>query len=146
MGRHFTLEEAERLLPRVEEDLRQAMTLRAEYGKAEAEIESILRRVALLGGSVVNHQHVVRLQSRREALGARLKEVIQGIHEYGCLVKDLEIGLIDFPTLFRGEEVYLCWRMGEEGIQFWHRVEEGYRGRKKIDADFLIHHRGDPAH
>jgi len=54
--------------------------------------------------------------------------------------------LIDFPTLLRGEEVYLCWRVGEEGIQFWHRVEEGYRGRKRIDADFLIHHRGDPAH
>ena len=63
----------------------------------------------------------------------------------GCVVKDLDIGLIDFPTEFRGEEVYLCWKLGEPRIEFWHGVEEGFRGRKAIDQDFRDHHRGDPA-
>jgi hypothetical protein len=58
------------------------------------------------------------------------------------MVKDLDIGLIDFPTLFRGREVYLCWRMGETGIRYWHG-EEGFRGRKEIDRDFLDNHSAD---
>jgi hypothetical protein len=61
----------------------------------------------------------------------------------GVLVKDLDTGLVDFPTLFRGVEVYLCWKLGENGIEFWHGVEEGFRGRKSIDQDFLDHHEGD---
>ena len=64
-------------------------------------------------------------------------------HETGCLVKDLDKGLVDFPTLFRGEEVYLCWKMDEPAIQFWHSVEEGFSGRKQIDQEFRDNHRGD---
>ena len=55
-------------------------------------------------------------------------------------IKDLEIGLIDFPTLFRGQEVYLCWKLGEDKIRFWHGIHEGFRGRKAIDQDFLDNH------
>ena len=65
-----------------------------------------------------------------------LKQAIEKVHEFGCVVKDLDIGLIDFPTLFQGEEVYLCWKLGEAGIRFWHGVNEGFRGRKPIDAGF----------
>jgi len=57
-------------------------------------------------------------------------------------VKDLDIGLVDFPTLFRGAEVYLCWRLGEPAIQFWHGVDEGFAKRKAIDQDFRDHHNG----
>jgi hypothetical protein len=60
-------------------------------------------------------------------------------------VKDLDIGLVDFPTTFNGVEVYLCWKLGEPGIEFWHGVEEGFRGRKPIDREFLENHRGDRA-
>ena len=59
------------------------------------------------------------------------------------MVKDLDVGLIDFPTLYRGEEVYLCWKLGETGIQYWHGIDEGFRGRKKIDRDFLDNHKGE---
>ena len=59
------------------------------------------------------------------------------MQEIGCLIKDLDIGLIDFPTTYRGEEVYLCWKLGEPGIEYWHGVDEGFRGRKPIDQDFL---------
>lgn len=144
MERRFTLQEAEKLLPEVEKEIRQAVSIKSEFSKAESELEGIAQRVAVLGGSVVNRQQLVRLRSRRDALASRLKEIIEEIHGYGCLVKDLDIGLIDFPTLFRGEEVYLCWKLGESGIRFWHGVDEGYRGRKPIDEDFLENHRGDP--
>jgi len=50
---------------------------------------------------------------------------------------------VDFPTLLRGDEVYLCWRLGEPCIGFWHGVDEGFRGRKPVDRDFLDNHRGD---
>ena len=59
------------------------------------------------------------------------------------LVKDLDSGLIDFPTLFRGDEVYLCWKLGESGIGFWHKIEDGFPGRKPIDQDFKDNHRGE---
>ena len=69
-------------------------------------------------------------EPRGAAAPRRLKSSIETIHEVGCVVKDLDIGLVDFPTLFRGEEVYLCWKMGESSIQFWHGVDEGFAGQK----------------
>ena len=73
----------------------------------------------------------------------RLREAIEQMQELGCVIKDLDTGLLDFPTLFRGKEVYLCWKLGEPSIGFWHGVDEGFRGRKPIDQDFLDHHEGD---
>ena len=72
-----------------------------------------------------------RLQ--RERAAESLKKAIESIHESGCVIKDLDIGLLDFPTLFRGEEVYLCWKLGEPKITHWHGLEEGFAGRKPID-------------
>ena len=63
---------------------------------------------------------------------------MEQVQSFGCLIKDLDVGLIDFPTLYRGEEVYLCWKLGEDGIEFWHGVSEGFRGRKKITANSWI--------
>lgn len=144
MARHFTLEQAESLLPELEKEVRRAISLKSEYAEAASEMETISRRIMLSGGALVNREQLAALKSRRETGAARLKEAIEAIQEFGCLVKDLDIGLLDFPTLFRGEEVYLCWKLGERGIQFWHGVEEGFRGRKKIDRDFLDNHKGDP--
>jgi len=95
------------------------------------------------GGASVDRAQVLQAKNQRDAIVPRLKEAIEKIHDLGCLVKDLDIGLIDFPTLLRGEEVYLCWKLGEPGIQFWHGVEEGFRGRKRIDQDFLDNHKGE---
>ena len=87
-----------------------------------------------------------KTRNRRDAARPKLRAAIEKFQESGCLVKDLEKGLVDFPTLFRGEEVYLCWKLGEAYIEFWHGTHEGFRGRKAIDQDFLDHHRGDRAH
>jgi hypothetical protein len=143
MPRYFTLPQAERLLPEVESAIREAISYKAEYQQAEEEWQSFASRVTMQGGTRVDHSQVIDQKRRRESTAQALKETIEKIQEYGCVVKDLDIGLLDFPTLFRGEEVYLCWKLGESGIHFWHGVHEGFRGRKPIDQEFLSQHRGD---
>lgn len=143
MSRYFTLVQAERLLPDVERAIRRALALKGEYRETESRIQKATQRIVSLGGSIVDRDHFAAEKSRRDMALEALKVSIEEIHEFGCQVKDLDIGLIDFPTLYRGREVLLCWKLGEEGIQFWHGVEEGFRGRKAVDEDFLQHHRGD---
>lgn len=143
MARRFRLEEAERLLPELEAILREAVELKARFDRAEAELRQTSTRIALVGGAQVNARQLLARRGRRDALAARLKELVESIERHGCVVKDLDIGLIDFPTWFNGREVLMCWRLGEPSIAFWHEAEEGYRGRKAIDEEFRRAHRGE---
>jgi hypothetical protein len=61
---------------------------------------------------------------------------MQHIEESGCVVKDLDIGLVDFPAMLGDEQVFLCWKLGEPRIEFWHRMDEGFAGRKPISDEF----------
>src|SRR5260370_25879426 len=122
MTRYFTLQQAERLLPEVESALREAIFLKEEHQQAEQQLRASTQRVMMLGGVDLDRRAFIDQRDRREASALRLKEVIERIHEFGCLVKDLDTGLIDFPTLFHGTEVYLCWKLGENGIGYWHKV------------------------
>jgi len=143
MPRFFTLQQAEQLLPVVESAIRDAIALKSQYQEAEEEWQNFSRRVTMLGGVLVDHSKIADRKSHRESIVLRLKEAIEKIQDQGCVIKDLDIGLVDFPTLLRGEEVYLCWKLGERGIGFWHGVQEGFQGRKPIDREFLDHHQGE---
>jgi hypothetical protein len=145
MSRRFTLEEAESLLPEIEKSIREAIASKSELEQAETALQAINQRVIMLGGVLVDRSAVYQDRLRRDQSAERMKAAIQKIQESGCLIKDLDVGLVDFPTLFRGDEVYLCWKLGEEGISFWHGTQEGFSGRKPIDAEFRAHHRGDAA-
>ena len=145
MSRRFTLEEAESLLPEVEKSLREAISFKSEFEQAESALQAINQRVNMLGGVLVDRAAVYQNRLHRDQNVERLKAAMQKVHELGCVVKDLDIGLVDFPTLFRGEEVCLCWKLGESGIGFWHGMQEGFAGRKPIDAEFREQHRGDAA-
>ena len=142
MSRRFTLAEAQTLIPRVERMLRQAIEIKSSYDEAEKEIQNLQERVMLMGGITVDRASAVAARTQRDGAAAQLRSAIEQVQEVGCLIKDLDIGLIDFPTTYRGNEVYLCWKLGEGAIEYWHGVEEGFRGRKKIDRDFLEHHQG----
>ncbi len=142
MQRFFTLQQAEKVLPGVEAAIREAISLKTEYERAEAEWHGFSQRIAVMGGVRMDRAQAMEQKNRREAAAGALQQAVEKTQEFGCLVKDLDIGLIDFPTLFQGEEVYLCWKLGESGIRFWHGVHEGFRGRKPIDAEFLEHHQG----
>ncbi len=145
MGRRFNLRQAEALLAGLESDLRLAMSLRCDVAEVVSGLADVARHVSLSGGALVDRQRVAEARARRDSLVSRLKEAVEAVHEHGCLIKDLQAGLVDFPTLFQGREVYLCWKLGERGIGFWHEVEDGYRGRKPIDREFLENHWGDPS-
>jgi hypothetical protein len=140
MPRYFTLDQAERLLSRIEPAVREAASLKGFFNDAEKDLRTAAERVLLLGGAQVDQQQWLNMRGRRDALASRLKESIEAVQEHGCLMKDLDLGLIDFPTLLRGEDVYLCWKLGEQRIEFWHGTDEGYRGRKPIDQEFLDNH------
>jgi len=143
VAKRFTHAEAQRLLPEVGRLLRHTIDSRSEYQEAEKAIQDQNERVMLMGGVMVDRERALTARSRRDAAAAMLREAIEAVQETGCVVKDLDIGLVDFPTLYRGVEVYLCWKLGEPGIDFWHGVDEGFRGRKAIDSDFLENHRGE---
>jgi hypothetical protein len=144
MPRYFTLDQARRVLPSVADRLRAAVAIKQELDRAEREAGRITHQISMMGGMAVNRERVASLRNAREAAARQLRRIIEEIHEEGVQVKDLDLGLIDFPTLYRGEEVLLCWKLGESDIEFWHGLSEGFRGRKPIDRDFADNHRGDP--
>jgi len=142
MSKRFTLAEAQRLIPQVERLMRDALARKTEYDEADRAIQSFTERVMMMGGMNVDRDQALEAKQRRNQAAQNLGEAIEQVQELGCVVKDLDIGLVDFPARFRGAEVYLCWRMGERAIEFWHGVDEGFRGRKAIDRDFREHHEG----
>lgn len=133
------------MLPEVEPAIREAVALKSKYEQAEEEWQKFAHRVNMMGGMQVDHSRFGDRGTLRESIAQRLKEAIETIQDQGVLIKDLDMGLVDFPTLFHGEEVYLCWKLGEKGIGFWHGIQEGFRGRKPIDREFLDHHQGEQA-
>lgn len=145
MAKRFTLAEAESLLPNVDRLLRKAVELKSAYAGAERRVESFQKRIIVMGGMVVDREQVRKTRERRDDAAASLRAVLEEVQDLGCVVKDLDIGLVDFPTTFQGREVYLCWKLGEPAITFWHGVDEGFAGRKAIDQDFREHHEGDRA-
>ncbi len=136
MSKIFTLQEAERLVPTVKQWLQRAIESKSEVETVEGELQGISERINLLGGSEINPAAVLKLKRGKDEALRTLRNVVGQIEASGCLVKDLDSGLVDFPALLGDEEVYLCWKLGEDSISYWHRVEEGYAGRKPIGDDF----------
>jgi hypothetical protein len=144
--RFFTLVEAEAMLPEVERTLRSIIGFKSEHDQAEIELNRISQKIHMSGGMMPPRDKILSLKTRKQAAAESLKRSVEQLQSTGCQLKDVEVGLLDFPTLYRGKEVYLCWHLGETGINFWHHVEDGYRGRRAIDSEFLSNHRGDSSH
>ncbi|HWP86115.1 MAG TPA: DUF2203 domain-containing protein [Terriglobia bacterium] len=129
----FDLERAERLLPQVEQLLSAALEEKKRLSRAGKELAKRIERIIVLGGCQVDLGEFAHCKRRKEESSARLRHLAEEIENLGCLLKDLEIGLVDFPSRLGDQEVYLCWKLGEPGIRFWHHVEEGFAGRKPLD-------------
>jgi hypothetical protein len=143
MPRYFTLAEARAALPDVGRTIREAVQSKTLYAEAEKAIHDLVQRILMRGGVQVDTDAAEAWKTQLNSNGQALKTATERIEEMGVLVKDLDVGLVDFPTLFRGEEVYLCWRMDEDDIDHWHGVNEGFRGRRPIDQHFVDNHRGE---
>lgn len=142
MARYFTLPQAESLLPEVERFLRDALFHKSEAQKAHRELEETSERIRMSGGMRVNQGEFQAVRARRDAGVAAVKDALEKLEETGAILKDLDIGLIDFLSRFQDRDVCLCWKLGESGIGFWHSVDEGFQGRKPIDQVFRDGHSG----
>ena len=131
--RTFTLDEARALLPVLESLLRTAIEGKKLIEEVDAEFEAIQHRVYLNGGTFLNIPYLARRKAEREKTLQNVKDAVAEIHATGVQVKDLDIGLLDFPCEVEGEIILLCWKFGEKEITHWHGVEEGFAGRKPID-------------
>jgi hypothetical protein len=137
MERTFTLSEAEELLPVLESLLRSAMASKALIEEVDAELESLKSRIFINGGTAVNVLAISRRRDEREKAIQRAKDAVAEIDAAGVQVKDLDIGLLDFPCVVGEEVILLCWKLGEEGITHWHNTTEGFAGRKPIDERII---------
>jgi hypothetical protein len=140
MPKRFTLAEAESQLPELERRLGKAIALKAEYDEAEGVIQAATEKITAMGGMLADRDAMLAARARRDGAARSLQAAIERVQQTGCLLKDLDIGLVDFTCRYRGEDVCLCWKLGEPAIRFWHGETEGFRGRKPIDEDFRKHH------
>jgi hypothetical protein len=131
--KYFNRREAEELLPVIGQFLEDACKQKRTLDSITAEIYNAGLRIMMLGGSLPPFAELNRKKTQRDKLAEQLARTIDEIQKTGCLVKDLETGLVDFPSQREGEDVYLCWKLGEPRIGFWHGIEEGFAGRKPLD-------------
>ena len=122
-SRHYTREEARALLPEIRGWLREIQPLRHELAKTGQRLDSIMAAGMDAGGPSVN-QHA--------RTTARLHELFREFSRREIFIKDPDRGLIDFPAMIGGREVFLCWELDEEDIEFWHDIEGGYAGRERL--------------
>ena len=142
--RTFGLEEAERLLPHLERWLRKAVESRRKVCEIECEYKNLVKSIFLAGGRWVDVARFSRRRREKQEWEMRLQRAVRAMEGCGCLVKDLKLGLIDFPSRLGDHEVCLCWRLGEPGIQFWHNTDEGFAGRKPIDEKVIAQLKRSP--
>lgn len=131
--RTFTLEQAQALLPILESLLRTAIDGKKLIEAVDRELQELAHRVFLEGGLLVDIVKLARRKAEREKAIQRVKDALAEIDASGVQVKDLDIGLLDFPCEVDGRTVLLCWKLGEMGITHWHTPSEGFAGRKPID-------------
>jgi len=132
-NRTFTLDEAQSLLPVLESLLRAAMSAKKVIEDGEAEMQALHHRIFLNGGTFLDIVPLARRKAERAKAEQRGKDALAEIDSIGVQVKDLSIGLLDFPCEVEGKIVLLCWKLGEKAITHWHGTEEGFAGRKPID-------------
>ena len=129
----FTLSEAERTRRELEPVLIEAMNGRKRMTELEESLARIASRIMMMGGVIVSYEKAAKLRTEHDRVVADVKSALERIESTGCVVKDLDVGLLDFPAILENEEVYLCWRLGEDRIRFYHRQDEGFAGRKPLD-------------
>jgi hypothetical protein len=132
--RYFTPAEANELLATVRPIVERMVAHRRALAVATVRHARIATKIAGNGGGVRPHE-VDELQATIDEEAAEVVRSVAELQELGLLVKDLDEGLVDFPALRDGEEVLLCWRLGEEEVAFWHSLDDGFAGRKPLPLE-----------
>ena len=128
---YFTEDEANQKLPWLEVQLQGIASLRKNIERLSLDLDIILRKGNSNGHSSTD-QDVLDNRKETDSAVDRLSNLEQEINSSGIILRDSERGLVDFPTLWDGREVYLCWLLGESNIQFWHEIDTGFTGRQPL--------------
>lgn len=128
--KYFTLDEANKLIPILEKELVELQQLKSQFRLKEIELKAIKKEEALKMQS--NTELIFMKESELEFMEIQAQLHLSNIHSFGVQLKNIELGLLDFPANVNGEEVLLCWKQGETEITHYHGVLEGYSGRKKL--------------
>jgi hypothetical protein len=129
--RTFTPDEANALVAELRPLVERLVDCKGRLDEAEEGRRALLDRIGANGGDITPSdvaEVTQRVEREAEGVGA----LVADIQSHGVQIKDLDVGLLDFPWLREGEVVLLCWRLGEEEIGYWHGMDEGYAGRKPL--------------
>ena len=121
--KHYTREEARALLPQLRKWLEQLAQLQDRLQKTDQRLAGLMESGADVGGDTANTW--VRLM-------ADIRDLLAEFQEREIFIKDIERGLLDFPAIIGGKEVFLCWEKDEDDIEFWHDLDTGYAGRERL--------------
>jgi len=124
MPRFFTLDEANSTLALIHPLLGEIMEIRQAILEKQPEVWPVLAKAAGNGGSLA--------ASQVEHEFSHLNQLVHRVQATGAVLKDLDLGLIDFPAQRNGREVYLCWKFGEDQIRYWHDLDSGFAGRQPL--------------
>ena len=130
--RIFTPDEANSALSEVRPAAERLVDLRTRMRELEREQG---RHVTTIGGNGAGYaaSDLNAAQAELHQLAAAAVACVERLEEVGVVLKDLDLGLLDFPARREGTDVLLCWHVGEESVEWWHGLDEGYAGRKRID-------------
>jgi hypothetical protein len=134
MARRFTPGEANEELREIRPLVEELVAHRREQQRLQADREALAHRIAGNGGGI-DSGALAELDEAERRERAEVIRYVNAVHERGAIVKDVDTGLVDFPARLHGEEVLLCWRLGEEQVAHWHGLEEGFAGRKLLDPE-----------
>ena len=129
--RQFTLDEANALVPWLEETFQRLANMRQEQTDAQSRLDELLEHRGSNGSSSSN-EAMQQAQGNVDRLGRLMEEGFQDILAEGIIVRDVATGLVDFPSQREGREVFLCWIRGEERIDFWHETNRGFAHRQPL--------------
>lgn len=138
--RIFSLTEAERTRSELEPVLLEAMEARRRAKAIDEKMTELATRIQMSGGMRFDYQHAGAQRLEQNHLESSIADALEKIHSTGCVVKDLDVGLLDFPARLNNEDIYYCWRVGEDRIRFYHRQDEGFAGRRPIDPRDADYH------
>jgi hypothetical protein len=137
LSRIFTLSEAQTVLPVVEALLLKAQAASKRVAELDQEMQELSQRIFLQGGMHVDIVAAARQRAERDKTAQEVQEILAEIDAIGVQLKDLDKGLLDFPSVLDGRSVLLCWKIGEKEIGYWHTPEDGFAGRQPLDPKWV---------
>ena len=131
MGVYFTPQDVNKILPEIQKQFSQIILLRNKVISLQEDLQKITNEGSKFSNFIVKKQEL-------NSAVSRLYKEIEGLEKRGIMIKSVDDGLLDFPSLRFDEEVWLCWKYGESEIKFWHGRDEGFMGRKPLASASII--------